>query len=138
VAVFQREGNGYGERERLSFGQQSPDVSWGRYPDGSAQMVFMPPTPGATNVTSSTGEADVQPLKMYPNPFSQQLYIHTEKVEKPYRLRLVNVFGQVVYEAGDLREEWAGLHRNGLAPGLYSVVIWDAKGRRYEGKVVAE
>ncbi|MBK7936292.1 MAG: CotH kinase family protein [Lewinellaceae bacterium] len=29
VAVFQRDGNGYDERERLNFGQQSPDVSWG-------------------------------------------------------------------------------------------------------------
>ncbi len=138
VAVFQREGNGYSERERLNFGQQNPDVSWGRYPDGSAQTVFMPPTPRATNVTSGTGETDVQPLKMYPNPFSKRLYIHAENVEKPYRLMLMNMLGQVVYEANDLREERAGLHRNGLAPGLYSVVLWDAKGRRYVGKIVAE
>ena len=138
VAVFQREGNGYGEQERLNFGQQSPDVSWGRYLDGSAQTVFMQPTPGATNITSKTDEMDVQPLKMYPNPFSQQLYIHAENVEKPYRLMLLNMFGQLVYEMGDLRLERANLYRNGLPPGLYSVVIRDAKGRLYAGKVAVE
>ncbi len=138
VAIFQREGNGYSEQERLNFGQQSPDVSWGRYPDGSAQTVFMQPTPGATNLTAKIDEMDVQLLEMYPNPFSQQLYIHAENVEKPYRLMLINMFGQMVYETGNLREGRANLHRNGLPPGLYSVVIRDAKGRRYAGKVVVE
>ena len=138
VAVFQREGNGYGERERLNFGQQSPDVSWGRYPDGSAQTVLMYPTPGASNITSGTGEVEVRPLQMYPNPFSQRLYILAANVEKPYRMMLVNTFGQVVYEACDLREDRAVLHRGGLPPGIYSVVVWDAKGSRYVGKVAAE
>jgi len=138
VAVFQREGNGYGEREHLNFGQQNPDVSWGRYPDGSAQTVFLHPTPGATNTTSKTDEMEVQPLEIYPNPFSQRLYIHAENVEKPYCLMVVNMLGQVVYEAGDLRQERTSIRRGGLPSGLYSVVIWDAKGRRYAGKVVAD
>ncbi len=54
AAIFQREGAGYAERERLAFGQQSPDISWGRYPDGSAETRFMHPTPAATNVASGT------------------------------------------------------------------------------------
>lgn len=138
VAIFQREGNGYIERERLNFGQQNPDVSWGRYPDGSAHTVFMHPTPGATNMTSNTDDTNLRPLKMYPNPFSQWLYIHAENVEKPYRLRVLNTLGQLVYEAGDLFAEQMSIRRDGLPPGLYSVEVWDAKGRRYVGKVVAE
>lgn len=138
VAIFQREGAGYGERESLNFGQQKPDVSWGRYSDGSAFAVFMQPTPGASNVASGTGETDPLPLKMYPNPFSQQLFIQAETVERPYRLVMINTLGQVVYEAGGLWQERAALQRGGLPAGLYSVVLWDAKGRRYAGKVVAE
>lgn len=138
VVVSQREGTGYGERERLNFGPQNPDVSWGRYPDGSAETVFMQPTPGASNVSSGTDETGVKPLEMFPNPFSQRLYIRAENVGKPYRLMVVNVLGQLVYEAGGLWQERASLHRGGLPAGLYSLVIWDAKGTRYAGKVVAE
>ncbi len=138
VVVFQREGTGYDERERLNFGSQSPDVSWGRYPDGSAETRMMSPTPGATNVTSDTGEAEELPLHIYPNPFSQQLYIHAENVEKPYRLIVVNVLGQAVFEADGLDAVRTSVRRNTLPPGFYSVMVWDAKGRRYAGKAVAE
>mgnify|MGYP000355470472 CR=1 FL=1 len=138
VAIFQREGAGYGERERLDFGPQNPDVSWGRYPDGSAQTAPMLPTPGASNVTTGTGETEVLPLRMYPNPFTERLYIHAETVEKPYRLMLVNMLGQTVYDANDQYAERMSVGRGGLPPGIYTVVVRDAKGRRYAGRVVAE
>lgn len=138
VAVFQREGNGYTEQERLDFGPQNTDVSFGRYPDGSAQTAPMPPTPGASNATTDTGGVDVRPLQVHPNPFSQQFYILAEDMEKPYRLMLVNVLGQVVYEAGDLFAERMIIRRGGLPAGLYSVVIKDAKGRRYAAKLAAD
>ncbi|MBK7936293.1 MAG: T9SS type A sorting domain-containing protein [Lewinellaceae bacterium] len=80
----------------------------------------------------------MQLLEMYPVPFSQRLYIRAENVEKPYRLMMVNMFGQVVFEAGDLWQERASLQRSGWPPGLYWVVIQDVKGRRYAGKVAAE
>ena len=75
---------------------------------------------------------------MYPNPFSQRLYIHAENVEKPYRLKVLNTLGQVVYEAGDLFAERMSINRKGLPAGFYSVVVWDARGRRYVGMVAAE
>lgn len=138
VAVFQRAEEGYAEVERLSFGQQSTDVSWGRYPDGSAETVFMHPTPGGTNLSSNTDEAQNEPLQMFPNPFSQRLYIDAGKVEKPYRLRLFNTLGQAVFTADNLWQETAILHREGLPGGLYAVILVDAKGRRYVGKVAVE
>lgn len=138
VAVFQRAAADYAEVERLIFGQQNPDVSWGRYPDGSASIAFMPPTPGATNVLTSTGETPGQPLRMFPNPFSQRLYIDAAKVEKPFRLRLFNTLGQAVFTADNLWQDTAVVHREGLPAGVYAVVLVDAKGRRYAGKVGAE
>ena len=98
----------------------------------------MHPTPGASNVTTDTGGVDLRPLQVHPNPFSQQFYILAEDMEKPYRLMLVNVLGQVVYEAGNLFAERMIIGRGGLPAGLYSVVVRDAKGRRYLGKVAAE
>ena len=138
VAVFQREGSGYVEREHLDFGPQNPDISWGRYPDGSTDTRTMPPTPAATNMTSDTGETHVQPLKTYPSPFKHRLYVDAENVNKPYSLVVRNMLGQAVYEAGGLREVRAVIPRNGLPPGLYTVALLDAMGRRYVGKVAAE
>lgn len=137
VAVFQREGPGYAERERLSFGQQSSDISWGRYPDGGAESRFMFPTPGAPNAPSATEEPETRPLEMFPNPFSQQLFIDAGKVEKPYRLMAVNMLGQMAYEAVDLWEDVAVIRRGTLGAGLYSVVLVDAKGKLFVGKANA-
>lgn len=137
VAVFQRDGAGYTERERLEFGPQSPDISWGRYPDGSAELRIMNPTPEASNVLLGTVTPDVQVLEMYPNPFSEQLSIVAQNVATPYRLMLVNALGQVVYEANELHSETFVLQRGGLVSGIYSVMIVDAEGNRYVGKVVA-
>jgi hypothetical protein len=138
VAVFQRENEGYLEVERLPFGQQSSDVSWGRYPDGGSDVAFMHPTPGATNVSSVTEEPEVERLEMYPNPFSQQLFIDVKQVEKPYRLRVVNKLGRVVYESDGLWGERAVLERGALEVGVYAVEVVDAEGRQYVGRVVLE
>lgn len=137
VAVFQRGNAGYSEHERLAFGQQSPNVSWGRYPDGGAAQVFMSPTPRASNVPSNTDGPLLQTLKIFPNPFSTQLFINAEKVEKPYRLLLLNVLGQVVLEKPGLELDTAVLQREVLPAGVYSVVLLDAQGKRHVGKVLA-
>ncbi|MCK6695002.1 MAG: lamin tail domain-containing protein, partial [Thermoanaerobaculia bacterium] len=138
VVVYQRAEEDYAEVERLSFGQQSPDVSWGRYPDGSASIAFMHPTPGATNLLTGTDDPSGQPLRMFPNPFSQRLYIDAAKVEKPYRLRLFNTLGQAVFTADNQWQETAVLQREGFPAGIYSLLLLDARGRRFIGKVVME
>lgn len=138
VAVFQRNDEGYEEVERLAFGPQSPDVSWGRYPDGSAEQRLMSPTPGSTNLISGSKDAPVQPLRMYPNPFSQQLHIYADSVEKPYRLSVANLLGQVVQEWGGLSQPQFVLPRGNLPSGMYAIVLVDAAGQRFVGKVVVE
>lgn len=40
--------------DAVTFGPQQTDVSQGRFPDGGAQLHFMPPTPRAPNVLSNT------------------------------------------------------------------------------------
>jgi hypothetical protein len=136
VAISQRDGVGYAKRERLDFAQQNADISFGRYPDGSSEVRFMHPTPGATNVASGTKEPEVEGLEMYPNPFSEQLFVDAEKVAKPYRLTVVDVLGRVVINEDGLAGEMAVLERGGLTAGLYTVVLEDAKGKRYAGRVI--
>jgi len=50
---------------------------------------------------------------------------------------LLNMLGQVVFEADNLWQETAVLPRGVLAAGLYSVVLLDGMGMRYVGRVVA-
>ena len=60
--------------DSLSFGAQTTDVSYGRYPDGSNNWIFFQsPTPGASNIITSIDE-DITlnkfELTAYPNPFN--------------------------------------------------------------------
>lgn len=141
VAVYQREGRGYVQRERLPFGQQQPDISWGRYPDGSAEIEFMQPTPGATNLLTHTDDgvdtSTIIPVEVYPNPFTHRLFLDAEAIAKPYRLTMLNALGAVVHAAEGLSAVQFSLARQDLPPGVYTLLIVDVKGRRYVGKVVA-
>ena len=49
----------------LTYGEQTEDVSYGRYPDGSTNWILMPDfTPGASNTAQSPGE-----IKLFINEF---------------------------------------------------------------------
>jgi len=62
--------------DTLTFGEQSDDISYGRYPDGSDTWQLMNPTPGAANTQElSLDEALLIPevfvlRQNYPNPFN--------------------------------------------------------------------
>ena len=63
--------------DSMSFGEQTTDISFGRYPDGSSDMMFMQPTPGESNtnvldVENETGNSlsQFRLFQNYPNPFS--------------------------------------------------------------------
>ncbi len=55
VGLYDRDEAGHGLIDEVSFGGQHPDVSYGRYPDGSGGFLFMTdPSPGAPNNPPST------------------------------------------------------------------------------------
>ena len=54
IGLYDR--NGVTRIDSLSFGLQTPDVSYGRYPDGAGDLLFMAwPTPGDKNIRTYTG-----------------------------------------------------------------------------------
>ncbi len=60
--------------DSLSFGVQSSNISFGRYPDGSDSWSFLNPTPASSNLITSVKEKNNLPEKFsiqnYPNPFN--------------------------------------------------------------------
>jgi parallel beta-helix repeat protein len=137
ITIHQRDGAVYTERERFEFGEQQTDVSFGRYPDGSAVMQAMQPTPGGSNVASGVKELDQAGLEIFPNPFTDQLYISTGEVAKPYRLIVLDALGRNVMERATQTEGGLVLRRDDLAPGPYFITVIDALGRTYRAKAIA-
>ena len=60
--------------DSISFGPQTTDVSYGRFPDASSNWQFFnSPTPGTSNLITGVKDSHI-PLKFdlaaYPNPFN--------------------------------------------------------------------
>ena len=76
VCLYSDLASGHAIVDSVSFGQQNPDISYGRWPDGSATFrIFMTPTPdGPNTVTGVDGQPASQlPLRLVlgagrPNP----------------------------------------------------------------------
>jgi spore coat protein CotH len=62
--------------DSVSFGAQLPDVTTGRYPNGTGPFKSLPPTFNAQNMlTISTSSPSLVDLRLYPNPTSGALYV---------------------------------------------------------------
>ena len=113
--------------DSLTYGDQTTDISYGRYPDGSATWEFMPNyTPGSSNDPNGIIENDDTPLlsQNRPNPFtgtttikfnlaiSQKVTINVYSVTG----RLVTVLVNDTYSAGEHSVVW---NASGLPSGYY-------------------
>ncbi len=109
--------------DTLSFGPQEEDISFGRYPDGVDNWVFMDnPTPGASNILTSADENNVSQVCFnlicnYPNPFNPTTTIQFSlKEDSDVRLKVYNIKGAVVRTLIDDKMKAA-----------YHEVVWDGK-----------
>jgi len=109
--------------DSVIFGNQSTDVSWGRFPDGeNAFSFFMNPTPGYQNTTTGIMDDDLTiPGEMslaqnYPNPFNPSTTIRYGLPEAAHvSLVIYDVRGQVIQtlEAGHQLAGWYDVTWNG-------------------------
>ncbi len=118
--------------DEVIFGQQKPDTTNGRYPNGTGDFVGMLPTFGAENSSGFVGTAEnlsTSPLlfllqQNYPNPFSQKTTIVIRLKEScDVSLDVFNAFGQKVeplfngyLQSGEYRFCWQA---NNLTSGMY-------------------
>ncbi len=88
----------------MSFGQQKPDTTNGRFANGTGEFIEMLPTFGTENtdlitaVIAQTMDADLFTLQQnYPNPFSVSTTIKFNlKDTEEVTLTVTNIYGVVV------------------------------------------
>jgi hypothetical protein len=117
--------------DSLTFIEQSTDVSYGRYPDGSLTWQFFnTPTPGDSNnnITNISKDPKIpltfSLLQNYPNPFNPLTKINYQLPKtSEVKLSIYNILGQNVanlvsgkQKAGYYQVEWDA---SGYASGIY-------------------
>lgn len=87
------------EIDRLRYPETPTDNSYGRYPNGSETFsIFTYPTPIANNDIAGLHESVniLTPLKAYPNPASDYVYLN-----KTVSFKLYNLNGKLVYQSSN-------------------------------------
>lgn len=88
--------------DEVSFGEQTIDISYGRYPNGTGDFDFMSPTFNMENMSGITGVEDAVTLitsniTAYPNPFDKQFNIDLNLTESAnVEVVLYDVYGRAV------------------------------------------
>lgn len=116
--------------DQLTFAEQTEDVSFGRYPDGSPTLEFMnTTTPEASNVQdplTSIKETE-SGIVVYPNPFKDRFTVRFETgttnqlQAEMYAADGRLVFKKTVYEGSTTVE----IATDQLPPGLYNLRLID-------------
>lgn len=100
--------------DSLSFGNITPDYSYGRYPNGSDNfVVFTQPTPKASNRADKFFEPKIviQNFAVYPNPVTNNTVFFTKMVD----VKIYSVTGQIVQENFEVKQ----IDVSSLSRGIY-------------------
>ena len=92
--------------DEVNFGEQTDDISYGRFPNGTGSFIQMTPTFGFENGDGTTGMETEERIQTpneftlqqnYPNPFNPSTTIQfTLPVASKATLKIYNVIGQLV------------------------------------------
>ncbi|MCK4579043.1 MAG: T9SS type A sorting domain-containing protein, partial [Candidatus Marinimicrobia bacterium] len=120
----------------VSFGTQTTDISFGRYPDASDNWASLTPTPGDGNIILMVKDMAVPTdflIAVYPNPFNAAATIDfTLPQPTTVSLKVYDLLGREVVtlhqgwqDAGYHNVVWEGKDRSGqaVASGIYFAVI---------------
>jgi hypothetical protein len=145
IGIFSSFTEGYAPIDTLTFGQQIPDISIGRLPDGVGAFRILPTqTPNATNGTVGVNDLflDNLGLNIYPNPVDNQLFIKfNNDIKQDIRVNIFDATGRFIETAFDGNMEQGAQtiawKTAGQAAGIY-FLRFDFGGRRLLRKVVLE
>lgn len=100
----------------FEFEEMDEDISFGRSPDGSAELVFFTETtPGSANplVTSISHNPVNETLKAFPNPSNEGIFYFNKRISG----KVIDISGQTI-ETINYKNYW---RYNGLSKGIYII-----------------
>ncbi|MBC8323873.1 MAG: lamin tail domain-containing protein [Candidatus Marinimicrobia bacterium] len=124
--------------DSLTFGEQTTDISYGRYPDGSSTWSSLNPTPGAANAELSVINEGIIPSQFalhqnYPNPFNPSTTIRFDIAKQSFvSVNIWNLLGQKVNTLAteqmspgsyELRFGGRDAHGQQLSSGVYMISV---------------
>lgn len=98
IGIFHNEVHGNSLIDGFDFDEQTEDTSYGRIPNGTGPLVFMDPTPGASNTPSSTNNpgSDLK-ITIQPNPFTDHFRLSFEDgITREFRWKLSDALGREI------------------------------------------
>jgi len=97
--------------DNYTYGDQSPDISEGKFPNGSSYWAYFSiPTPGAFNMPTSVDENEASNLKVFPNPTHGNIIYFNKEVS----CIIYNSKGQLILNKVDVKTIDISRLQNGL------------------------
>jgi hypothetical protein len=112
IGLFDSEITGFYPLDTIVFGEQLPNISFGRETDGGPDWGFLQhPTPGYSNMSSSVSVTAESPFQVFPNPASGKI-VHFTRIAS---VELYNATGQKVLK----KDKVQSISLENLHKGLY-------------------
>ncbi|MFT4644406.1 MAG: hypothetical protein ACI8ZX_000807 [Planctomycetota bacterium] len=111
--------------DQVTYDDQTTDVSYGRFANGTGSFQELAPTFGTENALISGinhTKIDDSNIKFFPNPAQDYFTIIIENIEPIERtIKLVDVFGKLVFESTIEKE--LTINTSNLTTGIYFAII---------------
>lgn len=135
LGIFDAMANNVAPIDTFTFGAMPTNKTLGRLPDGQGPIIpLASPTPGRSNVLSSTEEGDSIRVDIYPVPFSS--VCHVIGLSGNDRLYLTDASGKLVLIEAVRVEDAAELDTSRLASGTYWLIV--ERGQRMMARQVVK
>ena len=108
--------------DSISFGAQTVDVAYGRFPNGTGSWITMEPTFNGNNNHTGVEEPEDQETTLYPNPTNGNFFVHfTEPIRSTIQIHSVD--GKLIEQQSYSAIGTLQMDVSDLISGLYLVSI---------------
>jgi hypothetical protein len=120
--------NGAVFHDQVGFGVQTTDVAYARCPDGGSTFAYVTPTYGVTNNCFANVENVRFEVRVYPNPFDDQLTIELDE-QLTTTVRITDLNGKMLVQDNLNVQEWT-ISTSDWANGMYIVTLENERGMK--------